>query len=651
MPVERGYQSQVAPREGAAMPLADPRDYGAGIGEAIADAGNEFHQRKVRAYQLERRETADREAADFDHRFALHRQNMDGITRELRANADSGGANHAERWREANDAAREGLVAGITDRDVLQRAERQWDEYSTRSLGQEGDFAEAKGIAKRVTDRGQSADVKANRIRQGVDPDAYAAELQSEHEAIFSQHGLSDELKGKLWDQAQQKLGVAYVQHLQDTNPQVARALLDSGAFNHLDPGVLEQLRGGTDVEIRRQEAAAAQAANAAAAQTREQIATAKALAGQGVDVSAQLPQLIQAATALGDTSTVVELQGLQADSQFARAYEPMTPLQVEARIGELARIPAEKRTPTQQAELKWATDKRGAMASRFNSDPVGWALENAPAALKPPPLEQGPAARAKWARETAEVYGGQRVLTAAETQAFANRAAEGDAGYREVTDQLAQFGGRSAMAAARQVAPSDHYLQQLVVLPESYRRIAIDGRDARKAHPKITTSADTGINEAIQRINAGFHQALSTVPVAQRNGIIEVAGNIAANFLQKRGQVDGEITPDLWGKALNMAMGSVGNGTAQTGGLGRWNDQFFLVPDGQTAQQFTDRVFAQVKRDPARAPVNPDGSPVYLGRARPVAQGNGRYRFFVGNNLVLGKDGEPWEYQAGSGR
>lgn len=644
MPVERGYESQVAQREGAALPSVNPRAYGVGLAQAGAELGDDIQRRALRSYELDRREQADREAADFDHRFALHRQNMDGVTQEMRSNAEAGGAGHVERWREANEAARESLLSGITDRRVLQRAQGQWDEYSTRGLAQEGDFAEAKAIAKRVTDDGKADDIAANRIRRGVDPDAFGSELKLRHEQIYSQHGLPDDLKEKLWDATQQKLTVAYVQHLQDTNPQMARAQLDAGLYDYLPPNVLEQLRNGADVEIRRSEAAAAHAASVAAAQTREQVQTVTALAGQGIDVSAQLPDLIGKVAALGDTSTVVALQGLQAQSQFARAYEPMTPLQVEGRIAELQAIPEGRRTPTQQAELKWASDHRGAMASRFNSDPVGWAIENAPAGMKPPPLSQGPAARAKWARETAGVYGGERVLTAAEAQDYANRAASGDAGYREVVDELGQFGGRRAMAAAKQVDANDRLLQQLVVLPPTYRRLAIDGREARRANPKILQWKDDNQGEAIRAVNAGFHQALATVPVEQRNAIMDIAGNIAANFQLKHGKVDSELSSQLWLQAMNMALGATGNGEARSGGLARWKDQYFLVPDGMTRQKFTDGVFAQAKQRP---PVNPDGSPLYLGRARPVAQGNGVYRFYAGNNLVLGKDGQPWEFKA----
>lgn len=647
MAVERGYERQVAPRAGQMGAMSRPEDFGAGLARAVEQVAGEQHQRELRSYQLDRREAADREAADFDLRFAEHRQNMDSITRDLRTNAGPGAQGHAEGWRKANDAARETLLSGITDARVLQQAERQWSEYETRGVGQEGDFEAARGIAKRITDFGKAGDVSVNRIRTGMDPEAYASELKLRHEAIFSQQGLSDELKQKLWDDYQQKAGVGFVQHMQDTNPVAARALLDGGAFEHLDPSVVEQLRNGADVEIRRRQAAEAQAANVAAAQTRERIATVRAMAGQGIDVSGHLPELIQQAQALGDTSTVVELQGLGNASAFARAYEPLTPLQVEGRISELSGIPQDSRTAAQQAELKWATDHRGAMASRFNADPVGWAIENAPEGAKPPPLSAGPAARAQWARETADVYGGQRVLTRAESDAYANRAADGDAGYLQVAEELAQFGGRTAMAAARQVAPSDRYLQQMVVLPPNYRKLSIDGRAARKANPGILKVKDDDQGEAIASINAGFHQALATVPVDQRNAIIDIAGNIAANFQLKHGKTDSEMNSRLWLQAFNMALGATGAGAGQLGGMGRWSDQYFLVPDGVTAQQFTDGVFAQVKRDAKRAPVNPDGTPLYLGRARPVAQGGGRYRFYVGNDVVMGKDGAPWEYQA----
>lgn len=143
-------------------------------------------------------------------------------------------------------------------------------------------------------------------------------------------------------------------------------------------------------------------------------------------------------------------------------------------------------------------------------------------------------------------------------------------------------------------------------------------------------------------------------LPQSERNGVTEVARNIAAKFLKDR---PGEtLSPELWGVAYDLALGARGAGAGKTGGIGSWNDMAFLIPDGLTAQQFTDRVFGFVQKNPAKGPVNPDGSPANLRIARPVAVRPGVYQFFVGNRVVLarGSDGKivsPWQFTLAGSR
>ena len=92
MPAEQGYDRQLAPRAPVAQPLATPDQFGAGLGNALADVGGALHQAELRAYRLDREQTADQEAADFDHRFALVRQNAGDLSRTARSGAPPGAA-------------------------------------------------------------------------------------------------------------------------------------------------------------------------------------------------------------------------------------------------------------------------------------------------------------------------------------------------------------------------------------------------------------------------------------------------------------------------------------------------------------------------------------------------------------------------------
>lgn len=660
MPLERSYESQVMPGNAAAPALASPAAFGAGIGAALDDAGGTVHRAQLRTYEVEKQLQGDQEAADFAHKFALHRQNMDGIVAETRTNAAPGGAGHVQQVMEANDAGRDTLFAGITDPRLQRQASQQWDDYSTRLHDGATTFATVSTANKVVTDFKSLSDVGANRILQGHDPAAYVEEVKQAYAAIDGLRGITDDQKAALRrEQVDQKYGAAFVTGMIHSNPEGAKTLLDKGAFNdQLEPHQIEQLRNSADVEIRRSAAETARVAAAGKSLLNEKIATATEKASQGIDVSAELPELMQGAAAIGDTSNVEKLKGLQRDSAFAKVFNGQTPVQRQAQLAQLTAIAPEKRSEDQQAELKWLQTKSGALDGEFNRDPVGFVTTHGQPGEQPPPLNPADLGtfqqRAQWRRGMVGAYGRMDLLSANERAGMIDRLGQGDAGYSEVTDTLAKFGGADARQAAREVAPNDHYLQQLVLLPQDYRKIARDGQQALKENPKLLPQENgTDIDQAVVSRTTGFERALAAVPQADRNAVHTVARNIAAKFLHDH---PGELDGDLWSMSLNLALGATGVGKDRRGGLSLWNDQAFLVPDGMTGQQFTNRVFGYLRANPGNGPVNPDGSPANLRNARPVAMGGGTYQFRIGDRAVMarGRDGKitsPWQFMLRGGQ
>jgi hypothetical protein len=181
-----------------------------------------------------------------------------------------------------------------------------------------------------------------------------------------------------------------------------------------------------------------------------------------------------------------------------------------------------------------------------------------------------------------------------------------------------------------------------MVTLPRQYRQLALDGRDAIKANPKIISSKDMAPDDAelIETYDARFAEALRSVPPAQRDAVLRVAGNIAAGATDQSG---GALTPDTYWKALNMALGATGTGPDRKGGLASWGDHWFVLPDGVTPGGWGAAVQREA-RDGPNTPVNPDGSPASLQRAFPVAVGNGVYEFRTATGaVVMGSQGGPW--------
>lgn len=651
MPVEEGYSPRIMPQAGAAMPLATPETYGAGMFRAAGELGDTIHQTQLRAYQIERKLTADREAADFAHRFALHRQNMDGAIEQLRNNPTSPDyAEHVKLVQQTAQAARDSLLGGITEESVRNRALEQLDAYDTQLHDSEFTYAETQRIAKVATDSKTVSDIGANRIRQGMDPQHYAQEVKAWHDYVGGLQNISPNTREKLLREGDQKYAVSYINHLNDTNPHTAVALIDAGAFNEvLSPEQIDAARNGAQVEVRRAEAAAERQQAVAKAAFHESIATVKAQDAQGIDVSGQLPQLIQQATAFGDTSTVAELQGIARGSAFAKEWNGATPIQRQSRISALQAVPEAKRTADQQAELKWLQDKGGALDSRYNSDPVGFVIQNGKPGEQPPAIDwSNPAtvqARAQWVRTMVGAYGSMAPLSKNEAEALKTTLAGGAGGLKQVSAALSMFGGVTARAAARQVAPEDSWLQHVVTLPPALQRMALEGRAARKADPNLIKAEDPDYKAKFATTRTALHQAMASFAIADREAVIDAARDIAAYHIREEGA---PAAPGTFYRAMNEALGSVGPDGQRQGGLGSWQGHSFLVPDNVTAQQFTNRVFDFVAQHPDAAPRNPDGSIANLRNAYPVRTPNGAYRFFVGDRVVTGKTGRPWEFRLG---
>lgn len=638
MAEERGYTRQVGTRAAAPMPMVSAESYGAGLGRQISATAATIHEEALQDYAIERRATANAEWAQFSHGFALHRENMAGISREARKDGSEG---HAMRMGEAWDASRAALLDGITDDEVRQRALATFEESGVRFRTDEADFEDLARVSRTLDAEVQTANVQLNSIRRG-DPKTYPDELDLGRARIAGYRLPADQERKALaeWDEA---AATAFLLGRIDADPQMALGLIDSGVFDEVNPTRLEQLRNAADVEIRRGQAEAEHAANLARADLRRRVGLAKEAAGQGIDVGEQLPGLIAEAAAMGESTLALQLEGIQSDNGYAKIYSGVPPVQREQRMAMLEAHGA--RSAEEDRELKWLKDHQPSLDSRFNSDPAGFYARNGGAGA-PPPLDiTDPASvqeRARWAA-TASAATGRPIPPLTENEAR-GLAATWQTGKRQdqlsVMDQLAQFPAAQAAAAARMVGPNDARLAVMVMLPAGDRRLALDGRDALKANRALLQPATMDDEEKFAEQRQRFQQALALVPPAERQAILEVGARIAAGMLDQRG---GEFGEGLHWEAMNRALGATGAGENQRGGLARWGESWFLLPDGVTAGAFGAAVRDWAANGSNR-PVNPDGSPASLQRAFPVFIGEGMYEFRnTAGDVVQGSKGGPW--------
>lgn len=648
---ESGYTRQTTTRAGAPMPQVSAESYGAGLFEQVQRAAGQAERQEIRAYQNRRAMDADQQSSDFARKFAERRQAMDDVIQQARTNPSSPDyQEHVSQVMEQFDASREDMLSGITEDSVRRQAEQQLNSYATSLHGSEVQFAAGQRVVKTLKDNADLINLGSNRIRTAGDPATYAQETKAAYEHIAGLEGITPAQKEDLTRQVDQQYSIAYVNRLNDTNPAMALAQLDAGTYDQvLTPQQIDQLRNGAQVEIRRIDAQAQQVANVEKAAFREQVATVKVKASQGIDVSAELPGLAAKAAVYGDTSLLEELKGIDRENGFAKTWGSLPPLARDQRMAQLRSVPAEKRTDEQQAELKWLDDKKGSLDSQFQNDPLGFAASTAPAGQQPPPINdwtpQEVSARERWVRQAVGAYGSMEPLSATEARALQNQAELGDGGYRAVLQTVSQFSPRMAMQAMRQVLPQDRFAQSLVALAPDTQKRALDGRVAQKANTAILhpPKNDEDAKAQIGGVRAGFLTAMNGLPGDQRYGILDVAESIAADSLARRGRLSEQMSGAMMAWALDRALGAQGEGAEKKGGLGWWQGKIYLLPDRVTARGFESHVYSYIRDHPNDGPVNPDGTRADLRNARPQAMSGGRYQFLIGDRYVLGRDGKPW--------
>ncbi|WP_288989887.1 hypothetical protein [uncultured Sphingopyxis sp.] len=630
-----GYRSQVGPRAGQPLPRVTAEDYGAGVADGIARFADTAYRAKKGEYLIDRRQRENAEWAEFQVRFAKEREAAATAAREARQKDDPEHSTRmAAHWQEAEER----LLSGLSFDDLKGRARASVSSWGVQFRTGEADWQTVRSAEIATENFRDQRDAGANRVRRMDNAGDYAAELKIQREALDGMR-ISDEIRGKLWQETEQTFAVSFLQGRMDEDPVGAMALIESGAFDEvLTPAQVEALKNASAVEVRRAEAAAEREVAAAEREVREELEILTTREADGIDVAAEAAALRPRLEALGMEKELERLAGIEADATFARAYEGAPPAQLEQR---LAAIEA-KRKPSdaEQREAKWIRDKLPGITTRFTDDPVGfYAREGGESA--PPPLDMSDpatvAARSRWARK----HGVAEVLTRTEAASWAKTYGEGRQGEEAVMGLLASLPADQAMRAARMVDPSDDTLAVVVTLPDLYRNQARRGREALKADRKLLSDPmreDIELNEAVTSYSRQFDRALQAVPPDQRKAIHDTARQLAAGMVDKHG---GTLTAELWRLSLNQAMGARGTGVNQRGGFGLWQGSWFLLPDGVTAREFGVAMRAKVAQG---GPVNPDGSPANIGRAVPVAVGGGLYEFRTGGGRVLrDKAGQPW--------
>lgn len=647
MPVEAGYDPKVAPRRTAAMPLESADDYGAGIGRGIGQLGQALHRGEVTRFEIQERAAQDRELADVNARFAEARAAYDNAEIDARANAGPGGAGHAEAMAEKRRELRATLTNGLAYQDVKDRVDAQFAAWDGDADNRAYAWQVTAQVAKAGNDLKLIGAASANRIRTSPDPAAaYTQETLQLDDTINGFKNLSADQKADYRRALQGQGAIAYLDAVEQRNPGAAIALIDGGAFNDiLDPDQLDRARRSASVEQRSQAAVAQAQISHDKAEARETINTAQKQLDDGVPMpDADIEKLQALAKQYGLEGEVYDLGKLRIVNEINRETKASRPIDFTRAITKLDEKIAAAGDQAQAADIiarDHMISRRDKRRASLNNDPLGYGAEiGRPVA----PLEfdkpGSVTARVQTAEAIAKETGAAvQYLQPDEAEALRDRMNTGGMGGKlEVMAALAQFGGRKAIMAARQVSPTDTVMHRLVSLPPRYRQLALNGAEALKGNAQLVKAPDPNMKVAFDTQDAAIRTAFRAVNAGEANSAIDTAGNIMAGLMQAGSPL---TAADRWA-AINMALG--GSKTPQgvwRGGLGTWNGQPFLLPDHVSQIAFEASIARRALNDPARAPVNPDGSRVDLKRAFPVAIGPGRYRWETrAGGVVRARDG-----------
>lgn len=650
MPNEQGYERRLAPIAPVATPLRNPQEeVASAIGGGLERLGDTMHQAEIRAFSIERKLNADREAADVANRFATFRLQVDQQAVDARNSAPPGGAGHVDAVSQAFDKAAEGLTSGITEQETANRIRNQLAEYRAQVVAREYGWSQGAATEKLVTDTQLSSETAANRVRTAAGTSTTDGRLQIwADELKFGDDTISAlpvpaDVREKLRRAHDQLVTLGLLNGLNDTDPNAAHKLIDKGLFDTiLTPEQRDRAREGAMVEVRRGEAQLAHQQALERHAFNDQVQSVETLLNSGVEVPAtQIAQLARQAQQYGDQSTATRLAILGAKRDLRRQTEPWTPQQIDGAIAELAGKP--KRSASEDIRLTALRELRPSIVDRYTNRPGEWAAVNG---MAPPPINFADpatiAARRSWANTVAQRTGRPvGVLIPSEVNDLRERLTAGGAQARvQVADALAGFGGRQSYQAAQQVAPDDPVLARMAMLPDHGTRVQVQrGAEIRKARPDLIDGQNGKL--AREHFDAAIGRAAHLFGGADRGAILETARNLYAAQVD-----DTDFAGPSFDNALHAALGGSWRNGRAVGGIGSYGRTPVMLPPSMSDQEF-DAAMAKLNSAKAFAtqnrPIWGNGQPMTgaeLARFHPVLRPDGYYQFENDRGEVVGNKG-----------
>lgn len=340
MPVEEGYNPRIMPQAGAAMPLASPETYGAALFKGAAELGDTVHETQLRAYQVERKLTADRENADVSVRLAKRQGALQAATNQLETEWTP---DHVAKVKALLDQGREDLSAGVTEESVANRIRVQAAEQDAEILSRAEVYSQVKEAKRTRDNMAATLDTLDNNVATATDrATELTSALRQWGEAVGKMHNVDDLTREQLGRDGEARLHTTALLAQSETTPDAVDALLKTGVYNgKLSSHQMTQVERGIALGRQARDVAAREAEAAANRQAEENRKAAKQkLDAIGVMIdNGDIPSLTTINAAIGQARTagVPEAEVLKAGylgeaAGWGKAFQGMSNVDLEAR-------------------------------------------------------------------------------------------------------------------------------------------------------------------------------------------------------------------------------------------------------------------------------------------------------------------------------
>lgn len=581
-PPERIYTPQVSAGGSARMAGSTPEAFGAGVGAQMERLGGTLEGAQLAAYRLDLERQKASEASDVGARLAQFSADIKPQILQLQDEAAPDGTGHPEKVAQTVDQGLNEILGSAKNEDVRTHFTDVAATMRASLVGDATAFAHLKRAEFQHDNMAQLGSSISTAEETTPSPELdFGNSLALIRTTVDAQNGLDSNVRGDLTRDLSRQAVVGHYGGLIAHDPHAALAMLDAGVYGqYFQHGDVDALRSKAETQIHKGEVEARAQQAVIERQQKEEEATYRARAEQGVQVDPGHGEALAArAEARGDTSTAVALRAAATGAKAASIYggPNVLPSQITGRLAQI------EGTKDWQANDALAVEHKALIGLRDKrrSDEPNIPVPNLNDPHDVARFEAAVNADAQTRGVLPQyVFGDLKRLFQPEMQ-------QGDAGQAQVLDAIGHFSTRAAFVAARQLAPQDNVFQMAATLHGYSRELALKGRDALRAEQgkdKVVTAEEmnaplSAIAGAMTGADPDFQKAAQDTALA-----------ISAELHRRLGKT--RYDRDLGEEAARLALGGQMRGAVKTGGLGSVNGQPIVLPDDMTQDEFDKRYY-----------------------------------------------------------